>query len=171
MDDRSDEKMKVVYKFSGNAEEEFQRLEKKFPRRSSLVIWALHLVQEEEGYIPEASIPYIAERVGVSPAWISGVISFYEGFHRKPIGKYHIQVCYNVSCWMMGGDKIEECIQNKLRLQPGQSSSDGLFCYTRTQECLAGCDKAPVMLINHDYHENLTTEKVEDILDKLKKNN
>ena len=155
------------YTFPEKLEKKFKELEKKFPQKSSLVIWGLHFVQEDKGYIPKPAIEYIAERAGVSPAWVSGVISFYSAFHEHPIGKHHIQVCYNASCWMMGSDKIEECIQKKLKVQPGDTTNDGLFTYTRTQECLAGCDKAPVMLVNHDYHENLKPEEVEKIIDDL----
>ncbi len=155
------------YIFPPEQEAKFKKLEKKFPQKSSLVIWGLHLVQEDRGYIPTEAIHYIAEKAEVSPAWVSGVISFYEAFHEKPIGKYHIHVCYNVTCWMMGSDHIEECIQKKLNLCPGETTTDKKFTYTRTQECLAGCDKAPVVLVNHDYHENLTPNKLEALIDEL----
>ena len=155
------------YAFPEKLEKKFKELEKKFPQKSSLVIWGLHFVQEDKGYIPKPAVEYIARRAEVSPAWVTGVISFYEAFHEKPIGKHHLKVCYNVACWMMGSDKIEECIQKKLKVQPGGTTQDGMFTYTRTQECLAGCDKAPVMLVNHDYYENLKPEKVEQMIDKL----
>ena len=162
-------KMESPYTFPSAQEAKFKKLEKKFPQKSSLVIWGLHLVQEDKGYIPSEAIYYIAEKTDVSPAWVSGVISFYEAFHEKPIGKYHLQVCYNATCWMMGSDHIETCIQKKLNLSPGETTSDKKFTYTRTQECLAGCDKAPVMLVNHDYHENLTPNEVKTLIDELQK--
>ena len=161
------DKMPKPYQFSERSERTFQDLVKKFPHKSSLVIWGLHLVQEDEGYISEPAIDFIAKKAEVSPAWVRGVISFYEAFHEKPIGKYHLQVCYNTSCWMMGSDQIEACIQKKLKLKPGETSHDRKFTYTRTQECLAGCDKSPVMLVNHDYHENLTPQEVDRLIDEL----
>ena len=157
-----------VYQFPAEQEARFKNLEKKFPQKSSLVIWGLHLVQEDRGYIPPEAVAYIAQKTGVSPAWVSGVLSFYGAFHEKPIGKHHIQVCYNATCWMMGSDDIEACIQKKLNISPGETTPDKLFTYTRTQECLAGCDKAPVMLVNHDYHENLKPDEVEQLIDQLK---
>ena len=155
------------YKFSEKSKKEFKELEKKFPHKSSLVIWGLHLVQGDEGYIPGSAVGYIAQKAEVSQAWVKGVISFYQAFHEKPIGKYHLQVCYNTSCWMMGSDHIEECIQKKLNLKPGETSHDQKFTYTRTQECLAGCDKAPVMLVNHDYYEDLSPQEVHKLIDEL----
>ncbi len=160
--------VKMDYTFPSEQASKFKELEKKFPKKSSLVIWGLHLVQEDKGYIPPEAIRYIAQKAEVSPAWVSGVISFYEAFREKPIGKYHLQVCYNATCWMMGSDEIEKCIQKKLKLKSGETTSDKQFTYTHTQECLAGCDKAPVMLINHDYHENLDPKKVTELIDELK---
>ena len=160
-------KKEKPYEFSEKSEKIFKGLEKKFPHKSSLVIWGLHLVQEDKGYIPPSAVDYIAQKAEVSQVWVKGVISFYEAFHEEPIGKHHLQVCYNISCWMMGSDRIETCIQKKLNLKPGETSHNKKFTYTRTQECLAACDKAPVMLVNHDYHENLEPEKVEKLIDEL----
>lgn len=155
------------YRFSPEAEKKFQELEKKFPQRSSLVLWALHLVMEDKGYIPRSAVDYVAERVGVAPSWVAGVVSFYSMYHETPIGKYHLNVCYNVSCYLMGSDKLEECIRRKLGIEPGETTIDGKFTFTRQAECLAACGKAPAMLINHEYYENLTPEKLEAILDEL----
>ena len=157
------------YQFSEKALSRLNALDKKFPKKSSLVIWALHIVQDEEGYIPSEAIPSIADIAEVSPAWVKGVLTFYAAFTEKKLGKYHIQVCYNASCWLGGSDKIEACLEAQLNLKPGETDKDGHFTYTRTQECLAGCDKAPVMMVNHDYYENLTVDKVESLINELKR--
>lgn len=155
------------YSFSPQAEKRFVELEKKFPRRSSLVLWALHLVQEDIGYITPASVDYVAARVGVSPAWIKGVVSFYAMFREKPIGKYHLNVCSNLICQLMGSDKIEQVIQEKLGIGDGETTPDGKFTYTRQVECLAACGFAPAMLVNNDFYELLTPENVARLIDEL----
>jgi len=157
----------VAYKFSEPFEKRFLDLEKKFPRRSSLVLWSLHLAQEDTGYITPAAIDYIAERVGVSPAWVKGVVSFYSMFREKPIGKYHLNVCSNLICQLMGADKIEACIHEKLGIKGGETTADGKFTYTRQVECLAACGFAPAMLVNNDFHEQLTPESVAKLIDDL----
>lgn len=155
------------YKFSEKFETRFLDLEKKFPKRSSLVLWALHLAQEDFGYISPAVVDYVAERVGVSPAWVKGVVSFYSMFREKPIGKYHLNVCSNLMCQIMGSDKIEACIHEKLGLSDGQTTADGKFTYTRQVECLAACGYAPAMLVNNDFHELLTADSVGKLIDDL----
>ncbi len=156
-----------MYQFTEHSAKRFKELEKKFPKRSSLVLWALHLIQEDEGYIPQNAIDFVAKKSEVSSAWVTGVISFYEAFHTQKQGKYHFKVCYNATCWMKGSDDIENCIRKKLNINEGETTSDGLITFTRTQECLAGCDKAPVMQVNHTYHENLTKEGVVALIDSL----
>lgn len=155
------------YSFSQKSEERFKKLETQFPQRGSLVLWALHLVQDDIGFVSKSAVTYVAERVGVSEAWVKGVLSFYSMYHEHPIGKYNLNVCYNVSCWMHGSDDLEACITRKLNIKPGETTSDGLFTFTRQVECLAGCGKAPVVQINDDYYENLTPEKFEQLIDEF----
>lgn len=156
-----------AYSFSPPFEARFLELEKKFPKRSSLVLWSLHLVQEDIGYITPAAVDYVAARVGVSPAWVKGVVSFYAMFREKPIGKYHLNVCGNLMCQLMGSDKIEQVIQEKLGIGDGETTADGKFTYTRQVECLAACGFAPAMLVNNDFHELLTPENVARLIDDL----
>ncbi len=156
-----------AYSFSPSFEARFLELEKKFPKRSSLVLWSLHLVQEDIGYITPAAVDYVAARVGVSPAWVKGVVSFYAMFREKPIGKYHLNVCGNLMCQLMGSDKIEQVIQEKLGIGDGETTADGKFTYTRQVECLAACGFAPAMLVNNDFHELLTPENVARLIDDL----
>ncbi len=157
----------ATYSFSPPFEKRFLEIEKKFPKRSSLVLWSLHLAQEDIGYITPAVVDYVAARVGVSPAWVKGVVSFYSMFREKPIGKYHLNVCGNLICQLMGSDKIEKCIKDKLNIGDGQTTPDGKFTYTRQVECLAACGYAPAMLVNNDFHELLTPESVAKLIDEL----
>jgi len=156
-----------AYQFSALFEERFLEIEKKFPKRTSLVLWALHLAQEDLGFISPAVVDYVAARVGVSPAWIKGVVSFYSMFREKPIGKYHLNVCSNLMCQVMGSDKIEACIHEKLGIKDGETTPDGKFTYTRQTECLAACGFAPAMLVNNEFHEFLTAESVSKLIDEL----
>jgi NADH-quinone oxidoreductase subunit E len=156
-----------AYSFSPPFEQRFLELEKKFPKRSSLVLWALHLVQEDIGYITPAAVDYVAGRVGVSPAWVKGVVSFYSMFREKPIGKYHLNVCSNLICQLKGSDQIEQVIYEKLGISDGETTADGKFTYTRQVECLAACGFAPAMLVNNDFYELLTPENVARLIDDL----
>lgn len=158
----------VDYQFSDKMQKRFDDLEKKFPEKKSLVLWALHLVQEEAGYIPPSAITYVAEKTGVSPSHVQGVISFYAMFHQKPLGKYHIQICVNASCWLAGSDDLEETVQKKLEILPGETTSDGLFTYNRQGECLAACGTAPIVQLNEEYHENMTPEKLDNLIEGLR---
>lgn len=156
-----------TYTFSPPFEQRFLELEKKFPRRSSLVLWSLHLAQEDIGYITPEAVDYVASRVGVSPAWVKGVVSFYSMFREKPIGKYHLNVCSNLMCQIKGSDKIEAVIHEKLGIRDGETTADGKFTYTRQVECLAACGFAPAMLVNNDFQEMLTVENVSQLIDEL----
>ncbi|MDH5716153.1 MAG: NADH-quinone oxidoreductase subunit NuoE [Spirochaetia bacterium] len=155
------------YSFSKKSEDRFKELEKKFPQRSSLVLWTLHLVQEDIGYISKPAIEYVAKRVGVSKSWVEGVCTFYSMYNKKPVGKYHLQVCHNVSCWLNGSDKLEETIKEKLNIEHGETTKDGLFTFTHV-ECLASCGTSPVVQVNNDYHEKMDPQKLEELIEKLK---
>jgi NADH-quinone oxidoreductase subunit E len=87
-------------------------------------------------------------------------------FYRRPIGKYHIQLCANLSCWLCGCDEIKKHVEKKLRIKVGGTTPDGRFSFTEV-ECLGSCSTAPMMQVNFDYHENLTPQKVDEILDSL----
>lgn len=155
------------YKFSEKSEVKFKELEPKFPERMSLTIPALHLVQEDLGYVPEETLDYVAKRVGVSTAHVKGVFSFYTMFNKKPVGKYHLQVCHNVSCWLAGSDSVEQTIEKKLGIKSGETTEDKMFTFSKA-ECLASCGTGPVVQVNNDYHEQMTIEKLEKLIDDLK---
>ena len=105
-------------------------------------------------------------RCDVSKSHVLGVVSFYTMYHTKPPGKYHVQVCRNISCHIMGGAEIRRCLEEKLGLKSGELSEDGRFSFEEV-ECMGACSWAPMMTINETYHQNLTPEKAESILDAL----
>ncbi|MHB8784398.1 MAG: NADH-quinone oxidoreductase subunit NuoE [Desulfobacteria bacterium] len=156
--------MSVAFSEIGRAE--FERLLTRYPDRKAAILPALHLAQKEFGYISDEAIVYLAGLVGASSAEIEGVASFYTMYNRKPVGKYHVQICRNISCSLLGAEHLIEHVSRKLGVRPGETTPDGKFTLEKV-ECLGSCGTAPVMQVNDEYHENLTVESIDRILDKL----
>ncbi len=152
--------------FSQQAEREIDRLLARYPRKRSAIIPVLFIAQKERGYLSDDVLEYVAKRMGLTYLDVVTVVSFYTMFYRRPIGKYNIQLCNNVSCMLCGSEKIQEHIERKLGITFGQTTPDGRFTLTEVQ-CLGSCGTAPVMQVNFDYYENLTPENVDQILDSL----
>lgn len=138
----------------------------KYPVPRSALIPSLHLVQAEVGYIPQESAAELADIFHLSPNEVWEVASFYTMFHKKPVGKYVLQVCTNISCLLCDSEEILQHLQKRLGIKPGDTTADGRFTLLEV-ECLASCGTSPVVQINDDYHENLTTDKLDRILDGL----
>ena len=120
----------------------------------------------EFGHVSDEAIVYVAGLLGLSPARIEGVATFYTMYNRKPVGKYHVQICRNISCSLLGAEHLITHVAEKLGVKPGETTPDGRFTLSQV-ECLGSCGTAPVMQINDDYHENLTEASIDAILDKL----
>jgi NADH-quinone oxidoreductase E subunit len=156
----------VSVAFSETGRAEFERLLTRYPDRKAVILPALHLAQKEFGYVSDEAIVYIAGLVGASPAEIEGVATFYTMYNRKPVGKYHVQICRNLSCSLLGAEHLIEHVSKKLGVRPGETTPDGKFTLAKV-ECLGSCGTAPVMQVNDEYHENLTVESIDRILDQL----
>ena len=152
--------------FSENTRRELDAILSRYPEKEAAILPALYLAQREFGYVSDEAIVYVAELLGVTPARIEGVATFYTMFNRKPVGKYHVQICRNISCSLLGAEHLIEHISKKLGIRPGETTPDGKFTLSRA-ECLGSCGTAPVMQVNDDYHENLTEEKIDALLDRL----
>ena len=155
--------------FSEEAMREVDLIIKRYPadQRKSAVMPLLHLAQRQfGGWLSQEAMDYVAGLVGMSPIRVYEVATFYTMYNLKPVGKYHIQVCTNISCWLCASDGIMAELQRKLNLRVGETSEDARFTLYEV-ECLGACVNAPMMQINDDYHENLTVEKVSDIIDSL----
>lgn len=126
----------------------------------------LWVAQEQEGWILEEMMEEIGDVLDLPPAHILGVVSFYSMFNQKKIGKYHIQICTNVSCQLLGGEKIFDYISGKIGCKKGETTSDGRFTLNEV-ECLGSCGTAPMMQVNDLYYENLTFEKIDKLLDEM----
>ena len=137
-------------------------------RRRSAVLAALHAAQHQnQGYLTDALLNAVAAYLELPPIYIYEAASFYSMFETRPVGRHSISVCTNISCMLCGGESILAYIENKLGISVGESTTDGKFYLKCEEECLAACCGAPMMMINHVYHENLTPEKVDQILDAL----
>lgn len=152
--------------FSENGRTEFERLLTRYPDKEAVILPTLYLAQREFGHVSDEAIVYVAELLGVSPAQIEGVATFYTMYNRKPVGKYHVQICRNISCSLLGAEHLIEHVAGKLGVKPGGTTPDGKFTLSQA-ECLGSCGTAPVMQINDDYYENLTEASIDAILDKL----
>ncbi|MEK6779130.1 MAG: NADH-quinone oxidoreductase subunit NuoE [Candidatus Deferrimicrobiota bacterium] len=152
--------------FSESTRREFEGLLSRYPDKEAVILPALYLAQREFGYVSDEAIVYIADLVGVPPARIEGVATFYTMYNRKPVGKYHVQICRNISCSLLGAEHLIEHVSKRLGIKPGETTPDGKFTLSKA-ECLGSCGTAPVMQVNDDYHEDLTQEKIDALLDRL----
>jgi len=130
------------------------------------VLPTLWLAQEQFGWISEDVMHYVADLLKVSYNHILGVVTFYTMYNKKPVGKYHIQVCANVSCMLRGSDNLVEHLERKLGVKVGETTPDKLFTLDEV-ECLGSCGTAPMMQVNDDYYENLTAEKIDKLLEEF----
>jgi NADH-quinone oxidoreductase subunit E len=148
---------------------EFEKLRERFPAgfESSLVLPCLRRIQEDRGYVANSDIEELAAFLGVPQIQIEEVLSFYTQFRRKPIGRWHLQFCHNVSCSMNGAENVLAHVERKLGIKPGQTTPDGRYTLS-VVECLGSCGTAPMMMVNDGYHENLTFAKLDELLEGLK---
>jgi len=141
---------------------------KEYPTQRSFLVPMLLYTQDELGYLTDDAIRYIAEKTALSELEVRNVISYYTMLTTKPRGKYHIQVCTNISCMLRGAEDIWHHCEKKLGIGHKQTTPDGLFSLEEF-ECIGACSWGPAIEVNYDFHENLTPEKVDQILDEYRK--
>ena len=142
----------------------------KFPpdRKRSAVLQGLHAAQEQNnGFLTDELIAGVAKYLDLPPVWAYEVASFYSMYELEPVGRHNVAICNNISCWLNGADELIAHAEKKLGCKVGQSTADGRIYLKREEECLAGCAGAPMMVINGHYHERLTKQKVDELLDGL----
>ncbi|MGH8149190.1 MAG: NADH-quinone oxidoreductase subunit NuoE [Steroidobacteraceae bacterium] len=143
----------------------------KFPpgRQRSAVLSALRAAQEQnEGYLTPELLAAVAEYLGLPPVQVYEVATFYSMFELEPCGRHHVSVCTNISCMLRGAEALVAHVERKLGVREGESTPDRRIFLKREEECLAACAGAPMMMVDHVYHEHLTPAKVDEILDGLK---
>jgi NADH-quinone oxidoreductase E subunit len=157
----------MALEFSPEAYRKFEETVARYPKKEAAMLPVLNLAQQEFGYLGQEAIEYVAKLMGQPPARVRGVVSFYTMLNMKPIGRHHIQVCRTLPCALRGAEKITSLIGQELGIEVGQTTADGKFTLSEV-ECLASCGTAPMMQINDDYYEDLTEDKVTEILRELK---
>ena len=142
------------------------RIFSQYPDKKSATLSLLHLAQAQEGYISGSVIDTIADLVECLPAIVMDCVSFYSMFFTKPQGRHKIQVCQTLSCSVNGADALVDHVTNKFSIKPGETTDDRRFTLMKV-ECLGSCGTAPVVQINNDYHEGLTNERFDELLESL----
>ena len=152
---------------SDELETRITQLKERYPHPKSVLIPALHWVQRAcDGCLSDDLLAEVAQIVGLPPAEVRSVASFYTMFNRRPVGKHLVQVCTNISCSLLGAEHIVAHLKQKLGIEVGETTDDGLFTLLEV-ECLGSCGTAPMMQIDDAYYENLTVERVDEILNEL----
>ena len=157
-------------KFSDASLTLVQRMMKRYPegKHKSALIPVLHIAQAEfDGWLSVEVMDYVAEILNIQPVEVYEVASFYSMFNLKPVGKCHLEVCRTSSCWLRGAEELISHLENKLNIKVGGTTADGMFTL-KTVECLGSCGTAPVIQVGSDYYENLTFEKTDSLLQRLK---
>lgn len=152
--------------FSPQADAEIEAILKRYPDRLAALIPTLWVAQREFGWISPETMELVARRLEVAPAKVVATATFYTMFHKKPVGRHHVQVCRNISCYLRGADEVTAAAAAKLGIRPGETTADGRFTLEEV-ECLAACGRGPVVQVNADYHEWQTAESVAALLDQL----
>ena len=155
---------------SAHVRAEIDRWVAKFPegKQRSALIGALQAAQHQnKGFLNDELMAAVADYLDLPVIQVYEVATFYSMFETKAVGRHSISVCTNISCMLNGCDRIVDHLEKKLGIRTGESTADGKFYLKQEEECLAACDGAPMMMIDHVYYENLSTEKVDSILDGL----
>ena len=160
----------MAFKFTPENLDRIEQETKKYPVRKPAVMAALYIGQEQNGYISLEVIKEVAEVLGMTTEEVLGVVTFYTMYHQKQMGKYHIQVCTNVSCMLRGGYEIWKQVKDKFGIDHMEVTADQKFSLEEV-ECMGSCGTAPMIAVNEDYFENLSKEKVEEILESLRSTN
>jgi NADH-quinone oxidoreductase E subunit len=151
---------------SQEARERMRTVAAQYPSVRSAMLPALHLAQEEEGYITSEGVETVAEVLGLRPDEVDMVVSFYSMYFRKPVGRHVIKVCTSISCYLHGCDALLEHLEQRLGVKRGETTPDGVFTLLPI-ECLASCGTAPVLQVNNEFVENVTLEDADALLARL----
>ena len=153
--------------FSTEGQERLRQILARYPYKRAALLPVLHLAQDEFSYISPAVEEHVAGLLDLTPAQVHEAVTFYSMFRRKPLGKYHIECCTNLSCFLRGGIPLVKFLEEKLGIRVGEITPDQQFSLA-TVECLCDCGSAPVVRINDRYYGNLSSEKLDTLLENLK---
>lgn len=159
----------MEFKFSNKNLKKIDEILTRYPSKKPAVMPVLYLAQEQNGWISQEVMDEVAKVLDMQQEEVLGIVTFYTMYYQKPMGKYHIQVCTNVTCMLRGAYDIYDKVKDKLGIDNMEVTKDQLFSLEEV-ECMGSCGTAPMIAVNEDYYENLTKEKVLDIIKSLKKN-
>ena len=148
--------------------EEIRAIAGQYPETRSAILPALHLAQERnDGWLPPQALEEVGTALGVTPAYVQSVASFYDMLHLEPVGRHLVEVCTNISCALVGAQQVVEAFERELGVRPGETTADGQVTL-KTMECAGGCGWAPVVVVDHRYREPTTPEDVPAVLQELR---
>ena len=156
----------MSFELTPENKKEFEEILTRYPNKMAALLPTLWVAQRQHGYLPLEVQEYVAKLLDLAPVHVYGVVTFYTMYKTKPVGKYHLQVCRTLSCALRGGEDILRHVKQRCKIKNGEVSRDGKFSLEE-MECLASCGTAPAMMVNEAYIENLTVEKVDQLLDRL----
>jgi NADH-quinone oxidoreductase E subunit len=153
--------------FSEEAKKKLDAIVKKYPTKKAALLPALYVAQEEnDGWVPREAMKDVADYLDLPPADVEGVATFYTMYNKAPVGKYHVEVCHNIVCMVVGADQLIDHLGEKLGVEKGETTADRKFTLSGA-ECLGACANGPCMMIGDTYYEDLTFEKADKIIDEL----
>jgi NADH-quinone oxidoreductase subunit E len=158
----------MPFSLSQERERELADILTRYPTKMAACIPALHLCQEQNGFIDDDVVTWVSNRLDLPPAHVKGVVTFYTLFNQKKVGKHQLWVCRTLPCALRGAGELLEHCEKKLGIHAGETTADGQITL-RTAECLASCGTAPMIQVDKDYFENLTPAKVDEILERLQR--
>ena len=152
--------------FSEQTKKSIDEIVARYPEKEAALLPVLHAAQREFGYISRATEKTVAGLLDLTPAKVHEVVTFYTMYNRQPVGRYHVQICSNLSCSLLGARSLIDHLSEKLGVQPGETTQDLKFTLSLVQ-CLGACEQAPCMMVNFDYYGDLDTTRIDEILDNL----
>jgi NADH-quinone oxidoreductase E subunit len=147
---------------------EYEAILRRYPERRAALMPVLWLAQREFHYLSAEVMAYIAELMNLPVAWVASVASFYTMYYKRPMGRYHLQVCTSLPCALVGAERVVRCLERRLGVRCGETTADARFSLSEV-ECLASCGTAPMMQVNDDYHENLDETRTLELVDRLER--
>lgn len=152
-------------KFKSEFYAEMDRIARFYPNKRAMLLPALHAAQAERGWISDETMQDVGDFLGVPKTMVLEVVSFYHWFKMKPVGKFNLQFCNNIACWLRGSEELIHHAEQKCKIKMGETTKDGLITISEV-ECLGSCGTAPVCQINNDYHENFDRQALDQFIDK-----
>lgn len=156
------------HRITERAAARLQELVQRYPSKKSAIMPALYLAQEELGWLPNEAFDWVAEQLQLSPAHVRGVATFYTMYYKKPVGKYHVQVCRTLSCMVCGARDLTAHLKKRLAVASGEITENGMWSFEEV-ECLGSCGTAPMVQINDVFFENLTAEQLDAVMDRIER--